>query len=70
MISKRTHPEGSDAARDNTLNRPGAGTRLDARSGHAPDRGAAMHEARDDAAGRDAGTRYVVPNAIDRDDER
>lgn len=69
MISRRTHPEGSDAARDNTLRQPGNETRLDARGEQASAGGAAMRADRSDAIDHDAGTRYVVPNAIDRDDD-
>lgn len=68
MISRRTHPEGSDAARDNTLRRPGGETRPGAREERTPGSAAAARDSRDAAAGSDAGTRYVVPNAIDRDD--
>jgi hypothetical protein len=68
MISRQTHPEGSDVARDNTLRRPGDETRLDTHGEQAPDGATARGAARDTAAGPDAGTRYVVPNAIDRDD--
>ena len=68
MISRRTHPEGSDAARDNTLRQPGNETRLDAR-GEKASAGAATRADRSDSIDHDAGTRYVVPNAIDRDDD-
>jgi hypothetical protein len=68
MISKRTHPEGSDAARDNTLRMTGDKTGLDARTERPSRAGAPMRD-RDAAAGDDAGTPYVVPNAIERDDD-
>lgn len=68
MISRRTHSEGSDAARDNTLRRPGGESRQDAQGNQAPSSVTARSHERGDAVGPDAGTRHVAPNADDRDD--
>lgn len=73
MISKRTRPEGSDATHGNSLRGSGRDTRIDTRGSHgsqASGSGPAVRDHRDDAPDRDGGTSYVVPNAIDRDDDR